>query len=471
MLTASADTIANVTGGTIAAGTATAVANDVCVDSRQVTPGCVFIAMTGERVDGHDYLEQALAAGARVLVVTKQVHEIASASTTASKSGAAVVCVEDAIAALQALAGWHRRRLHATVVGVTGSTGKTTTKDFLSSALGRMHRVVATEGNRNNDIGLPLTILRAGSDTDVLVVEMGMRGLGQIARLAEIARPDMGLVTNVGTSHIELLGTQDAVATAKGELVRAVPERGSVFLNGDDAYSDSLAVDAEAPVTLYGLSERCAVRAVAIEVDEASRASFDLVTDQGTERVTLPVPGRHNVYNALAAAAVALRLAVPLAEVKVGIESANVSQMRMQTLTTPDDVTIINDAYNANPSSMRAAVETLAELRAPGKRVAVLGDMAELGSLSELAHFQIGEAIGGLPIDLLVTVGPRAARIADGAKAKGFETERISKCENADDAVELLSEAIETGDAVLVKASRVMGLERVVEGLVTPRAD
>lgn len=470
MLTASAQTLAMVTDGTVIAGNEQAIANDVRVDSRAIAPGCAFVALPGERADGHDFLAHALDRGARVLIVTRALGELDPGVAVALGSDAAVVRVGDGVLALQAMASWHRRRLHATVVGVTGSTGKTTTKDFLTSALSRGMRVVATEGNKNNDIGLPLTIMRAGGDTDVLVVEMGMRGLGQIARLAEVAAPDMGLVTNVGTSHIELLGTQDAVASAKGELVRAVSSGGAVFLNGDDAYSDSLALDSKAPVTLYGLSERCAVRAVDVEVDETSRARFKLVTEQGETFVHLPLPGRHNVYNALAAAAVALRLAVPLDDVTAGIECTAVTGMRMQTLTTPDDLTIVNDAYNANPTSMRAAVETLSEMRVPGRRIAVLGDMAELGSLSELAHFQIGEVIGGLPLDELVVVGERAARIADGAKARGFDRGHIVRCGSADQAIAHLSATVEAGDAVLVKASRVMGLERVVEGLVTPDA-
>lgn len=471
MLTASADTIVRVTGGLLLAGSGEAVASDVAVDSRAVEPGCVFVALPGERVDGHDYLEASLEAGARVLVVTRPLEEIVPAARKASEAGAAVIRVPDAVRAVQELAAWHRHRLHAVVVGITGSTGKTTTKDFLTSALARTMRVVATEGNRNNDLGLPLTILRAGSDTDALVVEMGMRGLGQIARLAQVAAPDMGLVTNVGTSHIELLGTQDAVATAKGELVRAVPGTGAVFLNGDDAYSDALALDSKAPVTLYGLSERCDVRAEDVTTDEAGCASFDLLAPQGSVRVTLPLPGRHNVYNALAAAAVALRLAVSLEDVREGLGSATVSGMRMQTFTTASGVVVVNDAYNANPSSMRAAVETLATMRVPGRRIAVLGDMAELGSLSELAHFEIGELVGRSEIDSLLTVGPRAGRIADGAKAEGMDAADVRRFESAEEAATALRSTVREGDAVLVKASRVMGLERVVERMVAPDAE
>lgn len=469
MLTASVETIMSVCGGSLLMGSTDVIGNGITVDSREAEPGSVYFALPGERVDGHDFLIDVLDAGARVLVVTRPREELVPVLVRASAKGASVLRVEDGLAALQALASWHRGRLHATVIGITGSTGKTTTKDFLTAVLSSSMRVVSTSGNRNNELGLPLTIFGAGSDTDALVVEMGMRGLGQIARLAEIARPDFGLVTNVGTSHLEILGTQDAVATAKGELIRALPREGAAFLNGDDSYSDALALDSAAPVTTYGLSERCTVRAVDIVLDEMSRPSFTLQTPVGEVVVTLAISGRHNVYNALAAAAVGLRMAVPLERIGEALGSAAVTDMRMQTFTTASGVMVVNDAYNANPSSMRAALEALSSMRVPGRRIAVVGDMAELGSLSELAHFQIGETVAQLGVDCLVTVGDRARRIADGARAEGMSSDAVRACVTADEASEVLDDLLEAGDVVLVKASRVMGLERVVEGIVTPR--
>jgi UDP-N-acetylmuramoyl-tripeptide--D-alanyl-D-alanine ligase len=331
-------------------------------------------------------------------------------------------------------------------------------------------RVVSTHGNRNNELGVPLTVLQAGSDTDALVVEMGMRSIGQIARLAEIAQPDVGLITNVGTSHIEILGSQDLIARAKGELIAAVPPQGAALLNGDDAYSELHAANARASVTLYGLGEKCDVRAVDIELDEMSRASFQLISPQGDVRVKLGIPGRHNVYNALAAAAVGLRLAVPLDKIAEGLAGAVMTEMRMETFSSASGVTVINDAYNANPTSMRAAIETLASMAALGRRIAVLGDMAELGSLTELAHFELGVFLAEQPIDLLVTVGPKAKRFADGALAENRSAETIMSCDDASEAATLLEELLEAGDVVLVKASRVMGLEQVVERIVNPSA-
>ena len=469
MLTATVDTILSVTGGDLLAGARDKVANGACIDSRCVTAGCMFVAMPGENADGHDFLGTAIGQGARVLVVTRPAGELAEALSQAAANSVAVVRVDDALGALQDLAAHHRSRLHCQVLGITGSTGKTTTKDFVTAALSMGKRVVATKGNRNNELGVPLTVLEATTATDVLVVEMGMRGLGQIARLCEIARPTLGLVTNVGTSHIELLGSQDAVVEAKGELVRYLGPNGVAFLNGDDEHSAQIAQTTSVPVVLYGMGEACAVRAEDVELDGESRPSFVLVAGDTRTRVTLGVPGRHNVYNALAAAAVALHLGVAADAVAEGLATAAVSAMRMQVFNAASGVTVVNDAYNANPSSMRAAIETLAAMHVNGKRIAVLGDMAELGSLTELAHFRVGEQVAHLGIDALVTVGPRALRIGEGARAAGLPAASVSAFESAEEAGAAVAEMASQGDAVLVKASRVMGLELVVDQLVGTR--
>ncbi|MRR11088.1 UDP-N-acetylmuramoyl-tripeptide--D-alanyl-D-alanine ligase, partial [bacterium] len=260
-----------------------------------------------------------------------------------------------------------------------------------------------------------------------------------------------------------------AIARAKGELVRAIAHDGAVFLNGDDAFSDLLAEETRAPVTLYGLAAACHVTARNVLTDDRSLASFELVAPSVNEPVTLGIPGRHNVYNALAAASVALYLQVPVRDVVAGLEQAIPGDMRMQSFLTASGVHVINDAYNANPTSMRAAIETLADMTTGHRRIAVLGDMAELGSLTELAHFRIGEEVARLQLDTLVTIGARAKRIADGARAEGMADDRIRPCASVAEAVEVLDDVVEPGDVVLVKASRVMGLEVVVEGLVEPR--
>ncbi|MCL4079109.1 UDP-N-acetylmuramoyl-tripeptide--D-alanyl-D-alanine ligase [Coriobacteriia bacterium Es71-Z0120] len=468
MLRASIERVLEVTGGALVAGDASAMTNGLALDSRKVEPGNVFIALAGEHADGHDFVRAAIDAGARAVIVTRAEESVLQQIADSRDPDAAVVLVDDAVKAVQALAAYHRSRLICPVIGVTGSTGKTTTKDFLRAALQARFKVVASEGNRNNELGVPLTIFEAGADTGVLVVEMAMRGSGQIAELAAIARPTHGLVTNVGLSHVGVLGSQEAIADAKGELVEAIPETGAVFLNGDDAWTERLAAKSRARVVRYGLSESCDVRAEDISTAEGGFPVFTLVTGEERAAVTLPVLGKHNVYNALAAAAVALDLGVEAERIVDGLAGANMSGMRMDVFESASGVTVINDAYNANPVSMRAAIAALTDVRAPGRRVAVLGDMAELGSLAELAHFQLGEEVARSRIDVLVTVGSLARRIAEGARAEGMDPDSIRPCATPEEASEVLDDLLEPGDAVLVKASRVMGLERVVEGITEP---
>jgi len=468
MLTLPVWSLVDVTGGEIIVGSADTMANGLKIDSRQIEPGNVFVAFEGSNTDGHDYLDQAISLGARVLLVTCADDRLEAVAEYVSRRLVTVVRVADALSAIQALAKHHRSRLFCPVIGVTGSTGKTTTKDFITSVLSRVARVVSTEGNRNNELGVPLTLFDAGADTDVIVLEMAMRGAGQIRALAEIARPTAGLITNIGTSHIELLGSQDAIAGAKAELVDAITAQGTVFLNGDDEYTDKIASSAIATVVRYGLKQGNDIRAERISLDEKSQAAFSIVTDDSAVSVSLSLPGRHNVYNALAAAAVGRHLGMSLKEIAAGLQNVLVTEMRMQAFVTVGGLHVINDAYNASPASMRAAIETLSGISLADRRVAVLGDMAELGSLTELAHFRIGEEVARLRIDYLVTVGDRAKRIADGARAEGMEYSRVMSFEAVDDASRKLKELLQPRDAVLVKASRVIGLERIVEELVSP---
>lgn len=467
MLTATIGTLLSVTGGELLAGTPSVVFSGVEIDSRADVSGRLFVAFAGEQLDGHDFVADALRRGARGVLVSRPAESLSDALTLAGQHDAAIIRVDDPTKALQELARYYRARLRVHVVGITGSTGKTSTKDFLTAALSTQLRVDSSDGNRNNELGLPLTILSARANAEVLIVEMAMRGLGQINDLCSIAHPSMGLITNVGTSHIEILGSQDAIAEAKSELVKCLPADGTAFLNGDDAYSTALAQATHAKVVRYGLSEDCDVRAEDIRLDDLSQASFTLVTPLGTAQVSLPVPGRHNVYNALAAAAVATELGLEVGQIGDGLSHAVLTRMRMEVITTAGGVTVINDAYNANPVSMRAGVETLATMATARKRIAVLGDMAELGSLAELAHFQIGELVAELGLDQLLVVGPRAARIAEGAQAGGMAREHILRCQSAAEAAEMVVGLVAAGDTVLVKASRSMGLERVVEGIVS----
>lgn len=465
MLTLSVELLVDVTGGRLLEGPEDTVVNGCAIDSRAVEPGAVFVAFAGSRTDGHRFVADALQRGARAVIVTRDDDEVRAAFAGHAKQETALVLVDDPYEALEALASWRRSRLHCHVLGITGSTGKTTTKDFVRSVLATQMNVVATSGNRNNELGVPLTVMEADPETEVLVVEMAMRAPGQIEHLCNIARPTAGLVTNVGVSHLEALGSQEAIASAKSELVRAVPAEGMVFVNGDDAWSKAMTEISSAPVMRYGLGPNVDVTARDISVTENGRPSFVLVTPEGEAEVTLPVPGRHNVYNALAAASVGRYMEVPLASIAEGLEEAHFSKWRMETFVSASGVTVINDAYNANPTSMRAAIGALEDVPTSGKRIAVLGDMAELGSLTELAHFELGEEIARSSIDVLLSVGELGRRIADGARAAGMLEERVRPCIDAAEASQVLDDLVEAGDTVLVKASRVMGLEKVVEGM------
>lgn len=469
MLRATADSLVEATRGSLVLGHGEHIVRGLSIDSRDVRVGGAFLALPGEKSDGHDHLRAAIDAGAHVLIVTRPLAELGDVEADARARGVAVILVDEAQDALADVAVWHRAGLNCRVVGITGSSGKTTTKDLLASVLSTTFRTVSTSGNRNNEIGLPLTVLSAGPDTEVLIVEMGMRGAGQIAHLCEIARPTHGLVTNVGTSHIELLGTQEAIADAKGELVGAIPQSGCVCLNGDDSYSAHLARLSAAPVRLYGLGETADVSASNVRTDEGGCAHFTLRAGGAEVPVELGTPGRHNVYNALAAGAVAVEFGVDLGNIASGLHSAVMTGMRMESFVTADGVTVINDAYNANPASMAAAVETLASQEIPGRRIAVLGDMAELGSLEPLAHFIVGEQVAASGIEVLVTIGERALRIGDGAGAAGMPVQNRFSCSTVEEVLDVLDDVAGPGDTVLVKASRVMGLESVVEGLVSPR--
>ena len=463
MVTMSAARLADLLNGEVVFGMPQTVFSGVDVDTRTLARGMAFFALPGEKADGNLFVADAARAGARVAIVSR--FDEAAAAALADTS-VAVVLVSDVGDALRALAAHHRGTLRCPVIGITGSTGKTSTKDFLVAALGPERSVVATRGNRNNELGVPLTVLEAGPKTGVLVVEMGMRAEMEIEALCTIARPSCGIVTNIGQTHLETLGTQEAIVRAKGELVACVPPSGRLFLNGDDAWSRSLQERASAPVTWYGMDAGVDVRATDLVVDELGRPSFTVHAAGSEARVSLPLPGRHHAYTAAAAAAAALYLGEDLSDIAARLADVRVTGMRMQVFLAANGITVVNDAYNANPTSMRAAVDALADMRAAGVRVAALGDMAELGSLTELAHFRIGEAVARSGIERLVTVGERARRIAEGAVAEGMPADAVRPCSNVDEASEVLDDLLVAGDVVLVKASRSMGLERIVERIL-----
>ena len=465
-------------------------------DSRDVKAGDLYVALPGERVDGHDFVGAALAAGALGALVMQPVDEAVRA--LARELGAAVIDVPDTAGAVSDLAREWRGHLHGRVVALTGSTGKTTTKNLVRDVLAAVGSVTATAGNQNNELGVPKTLLSAEPETEAVVVEMGMRGPGQIAELCSIVRPDWGLVVNVGESHIELLGSRENIARAKAELLRELPEgSGLAFVNAADDFAGFMREDARldarrVPCVLFDGSEGAAARRVAasaadavrpavwaeqVELDEQGRTRFVLhasgfddaaaaAPHVETAPCALNLRGLHNVANACAAAAVGRAFGMTLAAVADALAHAEPEAGRQEVLRARGGFTVVNDAYNANPDSMRASLNTFCALEVPGRRVAVLGDMAELGDFARACHAGIGELAARLPLDRLVCVGDLAFHIADAAEKAGMDAGRIVRAATISDVLGELDTCIEPGDAVLVKASHCMGLERVVEGLV-----
>ena len=452
--------VAEATGGRLAGADPDTVVTGVQVDSRQVRAGELFVALPGSRTDGSLFAAAAAEAGA---------------AATLAQEGTVFagprVEVADPLAALAALGTAVRERSAATVIAITGSNGKTTTKDLLAAALATRLATVANQASFNNEVGLPLTLARIEPGTEAVVVEMGARGPGHIAALARLARPSVGVVLNVGESHLGLFGSREAIAKAKGELVESLPPDGTAVLNADDPQVAAMADRTVARVVRFGLGPAAEVRAEEVTLDANGRASFTLTAPAGTAQVTLPAPGEHLVSCALAAAAAAHVLGVGPAEVAAGLATATLSPMRMQVRRRPDGLTVVNDAYNANPSSMAAALKTLAAIGRPGGRtVAVLGEMAELGPGAADEHDRIGRLATRLGIDRLVGVGEPGRVMVNAARMEGMWPEEAEAVPGPDAALALLAPSLGPADVVLVKASRVVALDRVAEALLTPRA-
>lgn len=430
----------------------------VSIDSRTVREGELFVALRGDRFDGHDFVSDAVKKGAWGALVEQSALRLRDACTGLKN----VIYVENTLGSLQELALLHRMSFPIPVVAVTGTNGKTTTKEMTAAILGRSGPVLKTEGNLNNHIGVPLTLLRLGSTYKSAVVEMGMSGRGEIALLARIACPVAGVITNIGPAHLEFLGSIDAVAEAKAELLAALPQDGVAVLNADDAYFDRLQANVRSKIISFGLGEHADVRAMSIR-QEGDGTEFVLIADGQTTPVRLQTVGRHNVYNAVAAAAAALSLGVSHEAVKQGLEEFRPVAMRSE-LKNVKGLKVLADYYNANPASVAAALETLASLGGDRVRtIAVLGDMLELGSGSAEAHREIGRTAARLGIGLVVAVGPSAGYIAEGAKAAGMSDSQVVESQNASQAAAVLRERTHPGDRVLIKGSRGMKLEKVLE--------
>ncbi|WP_328401671.1 UDP-N-acetylmuramoyl-tripeptide--D-alanyl-D-alanine ligase [Streptomyces sp. NBC_00390] len=431
------------------------VTGPVVIDSRAVEPGSLFAAFHGENVDGHDYAERAVAAGAAAVLAARPV-------------GVPAIVVDDVQSALGRLARAVVERLGTQVVALTGSAGKTSTKDLIAQVLQQKAPTVWTPGSLNNEIGLPLTALRATEETEHLVLEMGARGIGHIRYLTELTPPRIGLVLNVGTAHIGEFGGREQIAEAKGEMVESLPADGVAVLNADDPLVRAMESRTKARVLLFGESADAAVRAENVRLTELGQPAFTLHTPTGCSDVTMRLYGEHHVSNALAAAAVAHELGMSVDEIARALsEAGTLSRWRMEVTERPDGVTVVNDAYNANPESMRAALRALAAMGKGRRTWAVLGRMAELGDEALAEHDAVGRLAVRLNVSRLVAVGGReAAWLQLGAYNEGSWGEESVHVSDAQAAVDLLRSELRPGDVVLVKASRAVGLERVAEALL-----
>lgn len=452
MITLTLAEVADATGGTLhdAPDPQLRITGRSASDSREVGPGGMFVAVNGARVDGHDFVRQAVATGASCVLATRPV-------------GVPAVVVPDVTTALGSLAQHVLTRTGAQITALTGSAGKTSTKDLLAQVLSRHGETVATPGSFNTEIGLPLTVMRADESTRYLVLEMGARHQGDIAYLASLTPPQIGVVLNVGSAHVGEFGSREAIATAKGELVEALPaadQGGVAILNADDELVAAMALRTSAAVVTYGTGESADIRATGIHVT-AGRASFTLHTPHGTAPVALRLLGAHQVHNALAVAAAVHAVGMDTDQIADALSAAEpVSAGRLQVLERPDGVTIINDAFNANSESMRAGLETLTSVAGDRRTVAVLGEMKELGDTAEAAHAEVGRLVGDLGIDVLVTVGTTDEMIALADAARPFSPLRIETADDPDVLLPLLNRLLASGDVVLVKASKSVGLEK-----------
>ena len=465
-------------------------------DSRTVAPGCLYVALEGERVDGHDFVAAAIADGARAVLATHDPGE--AAVRAANDAGVAILLVDDCTRALARIAKEWRFMQEGLVIALTGSSGKTSSKNLVRDVLAARMRVVATQANQNNELGVPNTLL-AADDAQAIVVEMGMRGLGQIAELCEVARPDWGLVTNVGESHIELLGSRENIARAKSEVFQALPDGGVAFVNAADEYADALmgfgrldgrdvtvvrfdGFSNERPALLDDPAGADApfVWATEVELDEQGRPSFTLNASNvprvgiggtapavtGRVECKLELRGLHNVSNACSAAAVGLVAGMELQECADALASVQPEVGRQQILHAANGALVVDDSYNANPDSMRVSLATFSAIEVKGRRVAVLGDMLELGDFARECHERVGAYAAEAGLDRLLCVGELSTSIAAEAARRGMDPAAITCHADAAAALAEVRELLEPEDAVLVKASHSIGLQAVVEGLV-----
>jgi len=449
----SISTIAHWVEGELSRGDATLLVDSVCTDSRALKPGALFVALRGDKYDGHDFIREAAKSGAVGAVVEEAPEDL--------PKDFVVIKTTNTLEALQRMAAAYLRTLPMMVINITGSNGKTSTKDFTAAVLGTRGAVAKTEGNLNNHIGLPLTILRAKTLHEFGVFEIGMNHPGEIAPLARISRPDAGVITNIGVAHIEYMGSQEAIAKEKGMLAEAVGPDGFVVLPAEDPFTKKIAARTRAKVIRAGI-ENGDVFATDVRMENGG-SRFVAHGRGGMAEGRIEAPGRHMVRNAMLAVAVGLEFGIPLEQCLDGLRTAKLTKGRLEQKMVRG-ISILDDSYNANPDSMVAALETLGQM--PGRHIAVLGQMNELGAESERGHRRVGEVAGREKIDCVITVGNVAAVIADAAKQSGVT--HVLTAQTTAEAAAILRSLARNGDTVLIKGSRSVKMETIIEELARP---
>ncbi len=427
----------------------------VNTDSRNIEENALFIPLVGDRFDGHSYLETALSAGALACLTDRTLERY--------HQGYCYIQVADTELALGDLARWYKSRFDIPCIAITGSVGKTTTKDMVAAVLSVKYNVLKTEGNFNNNIGLPLTIFHLDSSHEICVLEMGMDCVGEIDHLASIATPEIAIITNVGDAHIERLGSREKIFGAKCEVIPHIKDKGILVVNGDDPMLTTLEGTIPQPVICFGSGENLPYHASQPQGDGTSSITFTITTPQMEQEVELPAIGNHMIYPTLSAVVVAEKLGLTPEQIVAGIRHFVPTRMRMNILRRGENITILDDSYNANPQSMRAAIQVLSDSGAM-RTVAVLGDMFELGSYATPLHMGVGEAVSTAHIDVLVAVGEQSAHMAEGARAKGIT--QVYHCDTKEEAKPILASLMGENTTFLVKASRGMAMEELTHYLV-----
>ncbi len=449
--------IVTATAGQLLAGNGEAIVEGFSIDSRTIRKNDFFVPLPGEQTDGHNYIFDALNKGASGTFVANK-----KKAAVYLSEGKAFILVQDVLKALQKTAAYYRKKFSVPIVAVTGSAGKTTTKDMIESVLETKYSTLKTVGNLNNHIGVPLTLLRLKDHHQVVVLEMGMSGFGEIAFLARMAKPEVGVITNIGEAHLEMVGSLEGVARAKGELLLEMGLAGRAVLNGEDQRLVALGDSFSGTTVYYGFQKEYCPRAENL-LFRQKKTQFELVFSRSKTRVLLPLPGKHNVLNALAAAAVGDIFKLSQTEIKQGLERVKITAARLE-VEQRGSLMIINDTYNANPTSVRASLEALTGMAGKARCGVILGDMLELGIESTRAHYSMGKFAALQGVDYLITLGTLSRDIAEGARRAGLST--VVECKKITEVLTALENLAAPGDWVLVKGSRSMKMEKIIDNIL-----